>query len=265
MKKRLALLLAVLWVCLSLSACGTPSSSPSESASESETPSLAQQQMNADADAQSSEESHDAPQDAPQKTASGHEIESFEIIYQEPELPTGCEVTALAMILNYYDFDVDKVTLATEYLPCIDAEDYYGLDMDNYFIGDPTSYWGLICGTGAIVTAANDYFADCGSSWTATDLTGTKPEQLYELIDSDIPVLVWVTIGLEDRDVQEGWYTEDGRYVDWGTMDHGAVLVGYSEDIVTIADPISGTMVYDRSRFEEIFAEREYRCVIVQP
>ncbi len=259
MKKRLAFLWAVLWVGLSLSACGTSSSSPSESASESETPSLAQQQMNADADAQSSEESHDAPQDAPQKTASGHEIESFEIIYQEPELPTGCEVTALAMILNYYDFDVDKVTLATEYLPCIDAEDYYGLDMDNYFIGDPTSYWGLICGTGAIVTAANDYFADCGSSWTATDLTGTKPEKLYELVDSDIPVLVWVTIGLEDRDVQEGWY------VDWGTMDHGAVLVGYSEDTVTIADPISGTMVYDRSRFEEIFAEREYRCVIVQP
>lgn len=96
--------------------------------------------MNADADAQSSEESHDAPQDAPQKTASGHEIESFEIIYQEPELPTGCEVTALAMILNYYDFDVDKVTLATEYLPCIITDDYYGLDMDNYFIGDPTSY-----------------------------------------------------------------------------------------------------------------------------
>ena len=38
-----------------------------------------------------------------------HEIQDFEIIYQEPELPTGCEITALTMVLHYYGFDVDKV------------------------------------------------------------------------------------------------------------------------------------------------------------
>ena len=33
---------------------------------------------------------------------SQHQINSFDIIFQMPELPTGCEITALTMVLNYY-------------------------------------------------------------------------------------------------------------------------------------------------------------------
>ena len=43
-------------------------------------------------------------------------IQNFDIIYQEPELPTGCEVTALTMAMNYSGCNVDKYTMATEYL-----------------------------------------------------------------------------------------------------------------------------------------------------
>lgn len=44
---------------------------------------------------------------------------------QMQELPTGCEVTALTMVLNYYGYTIDKVTMATE--------------------GDPTTELGYIC------------------------------------------------------------------------------------------------------------------------
>ena len=76
--------------------------------------------------------------------------------------------------------------------------------------------------------------------------------------------MVWVTIGMEDRRTPEGWYTESGDYVDWSTNDHGAVLIGYTEDTVTIADPISGLIEYNRSQFERVFASRANQCVVLE-
>ena len=63
--------------------------------------------------------------------------------------------------------------------------------------------------------------------------------------------MVWVTIGMENRREIRGWYTEDGRFMDWSTNDHGAVLIGYSAGTVTIADPISGICEYFRGAVRE--------------
>ena len=61
-----------------------------------------------------------------------------------------------------------------------------------------------------------------------------------------------------------GWYTEDGDYVDWSTNDHGAVLIGYTEETVLIADPLAGIVEYDRQAFEAVFASRGNQCVVIQ-
>ena len=76
--------------------------------------------------------------------------------------------------------------------------------------------------------------------------------------------IVWVTISMEERGETEGWYTRSGEYVDWSIYDHGAVLIGYTQDTVTIADPISGKMEYSREDFERVFASRGNQCVILQ-
>lgn len=199
-------------------------------------------------------------------------IESFPLILQMPELPTGCEITALTMVLQYYGYNADKVEMATVYLPTLSSSGIYygtdgrkyGNDLNQYFIGDPTTENGLICGTTAIVTAADTYLETQGSSLRAADMTGSLPEELYELVSENVPVVVWCTISMADRTVQDGWYTESGDYVDWGTGDHGAVLIGYSTDTVTIADPISGQVEYSRSQFESVFASRGNQCVILQ-
>ena len=52
--------------------------------------------------------------------------------------------------------------------------------------------------------------------------------------------------------------------MEWSTNDHGAVLIGYTEDTVTIADPISGEIVYDREDFEAVFLSRGSKCVILE-
>ena len=135
-------------------------------------------------------------------------IEEFPVILQMPELPTGCEITALTMVLNYYGFAVDKTVMAAEYLPTAGMGLYYGADGRLY---------------------------------------GTDPEELYRLVSEDQPVAVWVTISMAD----------------WSHNDHGAVLIGYSGTTVTIADPISGQIEYDRQQFEEVFADRGNRCVVI--
>ena len=202
---------------------------------------------------------------------SQHQINSFDIIFQMPELPTGCEITALTMVLNYYGMEADKVEMATKYLPTQELNLYYGSDgrlygndLNQYFIGNPTTENGYVCGTGAIVTAANAYLQDQGSDLTAVDYTGADVDTLYEIVSQDIPVVVWVTISMTDRGETEGWYTRSGEYVDWSTYDHGAVLIGYTQDTVTIADPISGKMEYSREDFERVFASRGNQCVVLQ-
>ena len=56
-------------------------------------------------------------------------IQGFPIINQMPELPTGCEITAMTMALNYYGYQADKVEMATQYLPVLyEAEIYTGED-----------------------------------------------------------------------------------------------------------------------------------------
>ena len=198
-------------------------------------------------------------------------IQNFPIIYQMPELPTGCEVTALTMAMNYYGCAADKVEMASRYLPVASANLYYGADgrqygtdLRQYFVGDPASDHGIICGTGAIITAADGFFSANGIPMQAVDMTGAAPEELYALVSQDTPVLVWVTIGMEDRRETQGWYTETGDYVDWSTNDHGAVLIGYTETTVTIGDPISGQVEYDRQQFESVFASRGNQCVILE-
>ena len=229
----------------------------------------------ADAGSEESDESDggntEAMSEVAAKESASAQIADFPIINQMPELPTGCEITALTMALNYYGYPVDKTVMASEYLPTASADRYYGTDgrmygtdMNEYFIGDPFAEGGIICGTGAIVTAADRYLSDEGSSLRALDVTGSSPEELYERVRQGQPVVVWVTISMADRGSTEGWYTENGDYVDWSTNDHGAVLIGYTETTVTIADPISGRMEYDREQFEEVFASRGSQCVVLE-
>lgn len=205
------------------------------------------------------------------RNSTGTLLTDFNIMEQYPELPTGCEITAMTMVLNYYGYQVDKVTMALDYMPKVQAEFYrsedgrlMGPDLENYFVGDPTQETGYICGTGAIVTAANAYLTDVGSDLTAVAMKNAQPEELYDLIDQGTPVVIWCTINMEDRAETDGWYREDGIYMEWSTNDHGAVLIGYDEDTVTVADPIYNRITVSRTQFEKIFAERGGQCVILQ-
>ena len=198
-------------------------------------------------------------------------IDDFPIVNQMPELPTGCEITALTMVLQYYGFPAEKTDLAYNYLPIASASFYYdeenrlcGLDLNEYFVGDPGTVGGYICGTEAICKAANDYLKAQGSSLHAIDISGVSFDELYQFIENKTPVVVWVMLEMAIRGETKGWYTQLGEYVEWSTNDHGAVLIGYDEEAVTIADPICGEIQYSRQQFETVFSSRGNKCVILK-
>lgn len=198
-------------------------------------------------------------------------INNFEIIYQMPELPTGCEITAMDMMLNYYGYYIDKVELATKYMPTILYDERINddnvadkSDLSNYFIGDPTTYDGIVAGSNAITIAANNYLETINTEYSAVNISGSNTDTLYEYVSKDTPVAVWVTICMEDRPETKTFSFDEGNSIEWSTQDHGAVLIGYTDETVTIADPISGIVEYDREQFEKVFISRGSGAVILK-
>ena len=89
------------------------------------------------------------------QTASAY-IENFSVINQNPELPTGCEVTSLTMVLNYYGYEVTNTELASNYLNTgsLRSNPYVN------FVGSPFSSSSYGCYSPVIVDCATSFGAN---------------------------------------------------------------------------------------------------------
>ncbi len=166
---------------------------------------------------------------------------SVETIWQLPELPTGCETTALTMVLNYHGFSVDKTSIADEYL--VKATDDYPVG----FSGDPYSYDGAGIWPPGLAKTARKYLADQDSKLWAHDLSGTSLEDLYKYVAAGYPVLLWVTVDYSDPSFTGYSYEYGGKTYEWFSNEHCVVLSGYSKtnQTVTLQDPQQGEIVED--------------------
>lgn len=108
-----------------------------------------------------------------------------ENILQNPELPNGCEITSAAIVLNYLGFDIDKVTLAENYLPM--HIPYWEADPTVEFMGNPADELSFYCLPGAINTAVNAYLDEQNSSYNALDITGAEPAELEMYLAQGTP------------------------------------------------------------------------------
>lgn len=132
-------------------------------------------------------------------------ITRFPIVEQMLELPTECEITTLTMLLKYYGFNIDKETVAYQYLLTVSADLYYGSDgllyrpdMERNFVGNQGET-GYVCGTTAILNAANNYFEQLGNDFYATVINQDSPQTLYHLLEQETPVLVCAALRLSLR------------------------------------------------------------------
>lgn len=196
----------------------------------------------------------------------------MENVLQLPELPVGCEITALTILLRYCGFDADKTDLARNYLPkgvnyrTEDGKVYKDSFFD-YFIGDPFSR-GYGCFANAIEKAANAYIADHGGGFTVKNISGAHPDVLYDYLAAGTPVLCWATDGMIEPEYYETWYDYDtGEQLDWYLNEHCFVLAGFnmSGDLVTLNDPMKGIIDYNINRFETRYEQMHRQAIVIIP
>ncbi|MDD6992059.1 MAG: C39 family peptidase [Oscillospiraceae bacterium] len=194
-------------------------------------------------------------------------------ILQNPELPVGCEITALTILLNYYGFDADKTDMAKNYLPTswgnprtVDGKLYKDSFFD-YFIGDPFSR-GYGCFSPAIEKAANAYISSHGGGYTVKNISGCHPDTLYEYLIAGTPVLCWATDGMIEPEYYETWYDNaTGVQLDWYLNEHCFVLAGFNiaNSTVTLNDPMKGIIDYNIDKFEVRFKQMHSQAIVLIP
>ncbi len=197
----------------------------------------------------------------------------MENILQLPELPVGCEITALTILLRHCGFDAEKTDMATNYLPISWGNARYedGLTYKDsffdYFIGDPFGR-GYGCFSGAIEKAANKYISEHGGGYTVKNISGAHPDVLYDYLAAGTPVLCWATDGMIEPEYYETWYdNETGEQLDWYLNEHCFVLAGFNmdADVVTLNDPMKGIIDYNINKFETRYDQMYRQAIVILP
>lgn len=167
-------------------------------------------------------------------------------ICQHPALPTGCEMTSLAMVLNFLDVPAEKTDLADNYLT---KGPIHQVSPWNAFVGNPRSSNAYGCYAPVVVKAANSYLKAKKSSLRATYISGKELETLSAYTSAGYPVLVWNTMECRKPYYSATWYV-NGKKIRWIAPQHCLVLLGFKGNNVVVADPTYGTI---RSFGKELF------------
>ena len=178
------------------------------------------------------------------------------IIYQYPDMPSGCEITSLTMTLNYIGINVSNKYLADNYL---DTTEY---DMFKSFVGSVYDDHSFGCFAPVIVKAANSFFMDNNINAEAVDISGSTREEIYDYIEDGDPVIIWNT---EDMlPMKNEVYYIDGNEFIWYDNEHCVVICGYDKNnnTVEIADSIAGKVTRDADiffqRYEDMLSQAVY-------
>lgn len=190
---------------------------------------------------------------------------NVEPILQMPELPTGCEITSLTMVLDYYGYNVDKITMADNYLIKEPDSGDNNLDFNTAFIGDPKNESSFGCFAPVIQQTAENFFKSRSKKMNAADISGLTLQQLFHYVDKGYPLVVWATISLMEPEWHHYWTKSDGTEVYFPSQEHCVVLTGYDLDkgIVYIDDPLKGAVEYDMDDFEKVYDQMKKQAVLI--
>ncbi|WP_051331169.1 C39 family peptidase [Aneurinibacillus terranovensis] len=165
------------------------------------------------------------------------------LLSQLPELPRGCEVTSLAMLLGSAGIQVDKMTLANEVARDTtpytqeNGQVYFG-NPNTGFVGSMTSLDDPGFGVfhGPIKDLAEKYLPN-----RIVDLTGIGFSDILYQIQKGRPV--WIISNAEfvplDDSYFQTWDTPTGK-ISTTYKEHSVLLTGYDDSYVYFNDPLAG-------------------------
>lgn len=166
---------------------------------------------------------------------------------QMPELPTGCEATALGTLLRMNGVDVTKFDVA-DAMPKSDGSDFV-----YSFWGNPYSATdGWACMAPCSVITANKFLKDTNK--VAVEYTGT------DLTDLKFPSAVWVTMYLNDP-VPSSYESNGYRLF---RNPHCVVVERIELDSVYVIDPLVGEVAYPLERFNSVYKELGCQAVYIE-
>lgn len=154
---------------------------------------------------------------------------------EEPQLYNGCEVTSLAMIMNYYGLRVTKEKLAEKIkkVPYQNEEGLYG-DPNEGFVGDiigETTGYGVY--VEPIIELAEQFLSD---QFQIINLTKKSFDEVLEQLALGTPIWCITTVPMTATDDLEIWQTVNGEIeISWNI--HSVVLTGFNQKQVFINDP----------------------------
>jgi uncharacterized protein YvpB len=186
-------------------------------------------------------------------------------IQQMPELPRGCEVTSLAMLLQYAGVSVDKMTLANEIttIPFRDSNGLNGNPNDG-FVGDIYSFDNPGYGVYHAPIAA---LAEIYLPGRIIDLSGGTIDSVYNMIANGSPV--WVITNSRFSQLPESefttWQTSSGE-IQITYREHSVLVVGYDENNVYLNDPLAEQpyTAVPRDSFEESWIQMGKQAISYQ-
>lgn len=183
-----------------------------------------------------------------------------ENILQNPKLPNGCEVVSLAIVLNYFGYNIDPVTLYNDYMP-----------NSNYLDGNPwTTYVGNATGLGlgcyapCVKKTGDDYLKSVEGKHYVRDVSYKKLEEYEQFLREGKPIIMW---GLLDMtwNPHIAWGARvGGKEVIWYSYSHCLVLIGYTEDEYIFCDPLEGIMYYNKNDVIDCFTTNFKQACILE-
>lgn len=175
-----------------------------------------------------------------------------------PRLYNGCEVTSLAMMLNYHGIQVTKNELAQK-LPNVPLTYSNGLrgNPNDGFVGDMANGPGLSVYHGPIAQLAGQY------SDKVEDLSGKDVTEIYRKVGNGLPVWIITTTHLTPVNNFQTWNTKHGKISVTFSV-HSVVVTGYDEKYVYVNDPYgTKNRKVDRTNFEKAWKQMGSQAVVV--
>ncbi|TKH31054.1 C39 family peptidase [Bacillus cereus] len=182
-------------------------------------------------------------------------LSNVPLIRQLPELDRGCEVTSLAMMLQYAGVSVDKMTLANEIKKVDFIDDGVRGNPNEGFVGNIYTFSesGYAVYHGPLFQLAEKYLPN-----KAVDLTGKNIEEIYKSVKAGQPVVMITnaTFVPLDEDEFTTWETNSGD-VSITYNEHCVVLIGYDQESVYIRDPLEDSLdvKVPRETFEQAWVQ----------
>ncbi|MDN3017558.1 C39 family peptidase [Paenibacillus sp. BSR1-1] len=178
----------------------------------------------------------------------------------KPLLYNGCEVTSLAMILNYSGVNVTKNELAKNIktVPLTYRNGKKG-NPNAGFVGDMAHGPGLGVYNGPVYELAQKYAGD-----KAVNLTGSPFTDLLKKVSQGHPVWIITTTNFAPVSVFQTWDTPQGK-IDITFSEHSVVITGYDENYIYINDPYgTKNKKLDRDNFIKAWEKMEKQAIIIE-